>query len=249
MMPLAYAIGAALVIAAVIIDRGSMATVFPLVVTATSVAIAGVLLLLWRRATLRRTLAEVRHAESVVATDPIEAPPAAVAELIGELRRLGFEMIGATDTAVGGRPPIRVWLLTEIGGAATTWVEVTIARTPMAVFLSRAGDGRFLETSYPDGETIDHPNVVAGPIRTSAGDALSEHRAALADWTSHAGPPLVVRTLDDYRQVETELRERTGGLRIAAYLERVVEPGLRRWAICAAIGVVTFLGVVLLPGP
>jgi len=124
-----------------------------------------------------------------------------------------------------------------------------LAGRPIAIFLSRAADGRFLETSYPLGETIDHPNVFAHPIETSAGDALRDHRATLAEWTSRAGPPLVVRTLDDYRQVDTELRERTGGLRIAAYVERVVEPGLRRWAICAAIGVVTFLAVVLLPGP
>jgi hypothetical protein len=232
-MPVAYAIGAVLAFAALIVDRGSLATVFPLVVTATSVG---------------RAATELRSAESVLVTssDPL---PDDVAELIGELRRLGFDVIGAVDTAVGGRPSIRVWILAEHGGAATTWVEVTKARAPMAIFLSRGGDGRFLETSFPNGETIDHPNVFARPIGTSTEDALRGHRAALAEWTARAGPPLVVRTIDDYREVETELRERTGGLRIAAYLERVVEPGLRRWAICAGIAIVTFFVVVLLPGP
>ena len=246
-MPVAYAIGAVLVFAALIIDGRSMATVFPLVVTATSVAIAGVLLLLWRRMTLGRAASELRSAESILVTrsDPL---PDGVAALIDELRRLGFEMIGAVDTAVGGRPPIRVWILAEHGGAATTWIEVTMAARPLAI-LSRDGDGRFLETSFPNGETIEHPNVFARPIGTSPEDALRNHRAELAEWTSHAGPPLVVRTIDDYRQVEAELRERTAGLRIAAYLERVVEPGLRRWAICSAIGVITFFVVVLLPGP
>lgn len=247
-MPVAYAIGAVLVFAALIIDGRSMATVFPLVVTATSVAIAGVLLLIWRRMTLGRAASELRSAESILVTrsDPL---PDGVAALIDELRRLGFEMIGAVDTAVGGRPPIRVWILAEYGGAATTWIEVTMAARPMAILLSRDGDGRFLETSFPNGETIEHPNVFARPIGTSPEDALRNHRAELAEWTSHAGPPLVVRTIDDYRQVEAELRERTAGLRIAAYLERVVEPGLRRWAICSAIGVITFFVVVLLPGP
>jgi hypothetical protein len=37
-------------------------------------------------------------------------------------------------------------------------------------------------------------------------------------------------------------------MRIAAYLERVVEPSLRRWAISAGIGVATFVVLVLLPG-
>jgi hypothetical protein len=58
----------------------------------------------------------------------------------------------------------------------------------------------------------------------------------------------VVRDLGEYRQVEAEFRQRTAGFRIAAYLERVVEPGLWRWAISAAIGVVTFFVLVLRPG-
>jgi hypothetical protein len=252
MIILAYAIGAALSVAAVIIDGRSMATVFPLVVSATSLAIAGVILLLWRRATLERAAAQVYGAQSVLVVSA--DPPPAVATLLDELRRLGFEVIGVTDTAVGRRPPIRVWILTEKGGEGTTWAEVTRARTPMVIFmsragdLSRAGDGRFIETSYPNGESIDHQYVLARPIESSAEDALREHRAALAQWASHSSPPVVVRDLDEYRQVEAEFRERTAGFRIAAYLERVVEPGLWRWAISAAIGVVTFFVLVLRPG-
>ena len=59
----------------------------------------------------------------------------------------------------------------------------------------------------------------------------------------------MVRTLDDYRTVETELRDRTGGMRIAAYVQNVVEPSIRNWAICAGIATAAFLAVVLLPGP
>ena len=252
MIILAYAIGAALSVAAVIIDGRSMATVFPLVVTATSLAIARVLLLLWRRATLGRAAGQVYGAESVLVVG--SDPPPAVATLLAELRRLGFQVIGVTDTAIGRRPPIRVWILAENGGAGTTWAEVTRARTPMVIFLSlagdlsRPGDGRFIETSYPHGESIDHQYVLARPIESSTEDALREHRAALAQWASHSGSPVVVRDLDEYRQVEAELRERTSGFRIAAYLERVVEPGLWRWAISAAIGILTFFVVVLRPG-
>jgi len=186
MIPLAYAIGAALAVAAVIIDGRNLATVFPIVVTATSVAIAGVILLLWRRATLERAADQVYDAQSDLVTG--SDPPPAVATLLGELRRLGFEVIGVTDTALGRRPLIRVWILTESGGAGTTWAEVTIAGKPMVIFmsragdLSRAGDGRFIETSYPRGETIDHQYVLARPIKSSAEDALREHRAALAQW-------------------------------------------------------------------
>ena len=249
MIVIAYAIGAVLAVAAVIRDPSSAASVFPLVVTAATVAIVAVIFTVWRRASLRNALAAVRAAQSQVVTGLMEAPRLDVAELIGELRRLGFTMAGATDTSIGGGQPIRTWVLTEPEGAATAWVEIGIARTAIAIFLSRSGDGRFLETSYPTGETIDHPNLLARPIGGSVEAALAGHRATLAEWSATAGQPLAVRTLDEYREVENELRERTGGMRIAAYLERVVEPGLRRWIISAAIGVVAFFAVVLLPGP
>jgi hypothetical protein len=250
MTVIAYGLGAVLVLAAVISGAGSRAMLFPVVLGATFLAIFGTVLLLWRRASLQRALWEIRQAESVVATGLIEAPRADVSELLGDLRRLGFEMAAATDTAIGGGRPIRTWVLTATGDPATTWVEVGIAQTPMAFFLSRGPDGRFLETSYPAGETIDHANLSARPIPTSLDDAFRAHLATLAEWTSRAGAPLAVRTLDDYLSVERELRDRTGGMRIAAYLERIVEPGLRRWATSAAIATATFLALYFLPaGP
>lgn len=248
MTVVAYAVGAVLVLAAVIREPSSTGTLLPLVVAAATLAIVAVALLFQRRANLQRTIAEIRRAESVVAAGLIEAPRADVAELIAELRRVGFEIAGATDTRVGRGAPIRTWVLTDGGGRATTWVEVGIARTPIAIFLSRAADGRFLETSFPDGATIDVPYLLARPIGATVKEALGGHRATLDEWTSRAGAPLVVRTLNEYRRVETELRERTGGMRIAAYIERAVEPGLRHWAISAIIGVVTFLALVLMPG-
>jgi hypothetical protein len=249
MTVIAYAVGAILAMAAVIRDPSTMGTVFPLVVTAATVAIVAVIVLFRRRANLQGTIAQIRRAESVVAMGLIEAPRTDVAELIAELRKLGFEIVGATDTTVGGGKPIRTWVLTESGGPGTTWIEVGIARTPIAIFLSRAGDGRFLETSFPGGATIDVPNLLARPIGANVEETLAGHRATLDEWTSRTGPPLVVRTLDDYRRVETELRERTGGMRIAHYIETVVEPSLRRWTVSAVIGVIAFLAVVLLPGP
>ena len=248
MIVIAYALGAIVAVAAVIAEPGSIGTTFPIVVTAASVAIAYTLVLIWRRASLRRAIAEMRSAESVVATGLIEAPRTDVAELIGELRRLGFATVAATDTSLGGGEPIRTWVLTESTEPATTWVEVGIAPNAIAVFLSRAGSGRFLETPYHRGEMIDHPDLLVRPVWTSVDEALREHRATVAEWESQSGPPLVVRTLDDYRTVETELRDRTGGMRIAAYVQNVVEPSIRNWAICAGIATAAFFAIVLLPG-
>ncbi len=249
MIVVAYALGAIIAVAAVIAEPASIGTIFPIVVTAASLAIAYTLVLIWRRASLRRSITAMRTAESVVVTGLIEAPQMDVAELIGELRRLGFATVGATDTALEGGAPIRTWVLIDGTGPATTWIEVGMAPYPIAVFLSRAGNGRFLETPFHRGEMIDHPDLFVRPVWTSVDEAVREHRATLAEWESESGPSLVVRTLDEYRTVETELRNRTGGMRIAAYVKNVVEPSIRRWAICAVIATAAFLVVVLLPGP
>ena len=249
MIVIAYAVGAIVGVAAVIASPGTLGTIFPIVVTAASLAIAWTLMLIWRRAGLRRAISEMRRAESVVVTGMIEAPREDVAELIGKLRRLRFETLGATDTQLGGGQPIRTWVLTDTTGPGTTWIEVGMAPAAMAVFLSRAGNGRFLETPVHQGEMIDHPDLFVRPVWTSVGEALQEHRATLADWESQSGPPLEVRTLDDYRTVETELRDRTGGMRIVAHVKNVVEPSIRNWAICALIATAAFFVVVLLPGP
>src|SRR5258708_10233498 len=104
---------------------------------------------------------------------------------------------------------MRVWILTENGGAGTTWAEVTRARTPMVIFLSLAGDlslpgdGRFIDTSYPLGESIDHQYVFARPIESSAEDALRVHLAALYDWTAPSASPGVVCDLAVYRPLNT----------------------------------------------
>jgi hypothetical protein len=244
-----YLVGAGLIIAAAVARVGDFATLFNVTIVAASLAIVAVIFTWWRRASLQRAIETVRGSESVVATGMIEAPHVDAAGLIAELRRLGFELAGATDTAIGGGDPIRTWVLIEAGGTGTTWVEVGIAGRAIAIFLSRGADGRFLETSFPDGATIDHPNLFARPIGTSIDAAVLSHREILAHWTDRAGPPLVVGSLEDYLRVETELRERTGGLRIAEHIERVVTPGLKRWAICAVIATVAFFVLVLLPGP
>lgn len=243
-MTVVYAVGAVLILAAVAGGAADRTTLSQVAVVATVMALIGVVVLLSRRAALQRALAEIRAAQAAVATGPIDPRRDDVVALVDELRRLGFELVGATDTMIGARSPIRTWVMTDGGWPGTTWVEVGLARTPIAIFLSRATDGRFLETVFPDGATIDHPNVFTRPIGTSVADALAGHRAVLAEWTSRLGPALTVRTLHDYRQVEPELRARTGGLLIASHLEGVVEPGLRRWGICAAIGLATVLTLV-----
>ncbi len=205
----------------------------PFLVGPAVVAVAGAALGFFRLRSLEATIGTLRAAVPMVPTGLVEAPTEKVATLLGGLRGLGFEVAGATDTSLGGGPPIRTWALA--GEPGTTWVEVGMAAVPMAVFLSRGGDGRFLETTASHGETIDHPSLYATCVEADPPTALATHRRTLAEWESRTGPALVVRTFDDYLAVEAELRDRTAGLRIVAFVERVVKPGLRAWAVAAVI--------------
>ena len=78
-------------------------------------------------------------------------------------------------------------------------------------------------------------------VGDSEEEALGAHREAVA---SAGGAVRRVRTIDDYLAAEAEHRERTGGMRIAAYLERVVRPSIVEWAISLVVDVLA-LGVLL----
>jgi len=115
------------------------------------------------RRRLRRAMALMKTTVPVVVNEPILTPRADLATLIARVRELGFELIGGTDTTLSG-PPVRTWILTEPAG--DVWVEIGFAATPIAIFLSEAKGGRFVETAYPRGSTLEH--VVGPSIRDFA---------------------------------------------------------------------------------
>ena len=184
----------------------------------------------------------VRSAVPVVTTGLIEAPRTDVAELIAEVRALGFDMSAATDTTLTGAP-IRTWILLEAAGE--TWVEVGIGLRPMAIFLSEAKSGRLIETAYPLGETIENPKLSAHAVSTSAADALATHRDALRE---AGGEGRLVKTVDDYLAAERVQRAATGGMRIQSHIETTVNPAIRDWAISLAVDVLALIALVVV-GP
>ena len=170
--------------------------------------------------------------------EPILVPRDDVAELMARLRELGFELIGATETTLRDNP-VRTWILTEPAGAV--FVEMGYAARPIAIFLSEGRGGRFVETSYPRGATIDVPQLLAGPVRSSPADALATQRERLA---SLGGPARSVVTMADYLAVEADQRASNGGMRIRQHLDRVVEPAIRDFAISLVIDTIA-LGALL----
>jgi hypothetical protein len=199
------------------------------------------------RRRLSAVVDRIRDAAPVVATGLVEAPPLDVAALIAEVRKLGFDMAGATDTTLGG-PPIRTWVLLESRGEA--WAEIGIGVQPMVIFLSEATGGRLIETAYPVGETIDNEAMRARSVATSPADALAAQREAVR---VAGGSGRTVVTLEDYLAAEADQRATTGGMRIASHLAGSVEPAIRDWSISlvvdlVAIAALAFLAPATAPG-
>jgi hypothetical protein len=208
------------------------------IVSFTALAVA-----LVNRRRLSSVVDRVRTAEPVVATGLIDAPPVAVAALLAEVRRLGLELAGATDTTLDGQS-IRTWILAEPSGNA--WVEVGLAGRPMAVFVSEVASGRFIETAYPTGEPMDDPRLLSQVVTTDPAAALAAHREAVE---AAGGPVPRVSTIDEYLAVEADHRARTGGMRIRTHLDRVIRPSIQDWAICLAVDVVCLTALLLVPPP
>lgn len=244
MIAILFGVAAVASIAVVLARIASAGELLGPVAAGALLAIVSAVVSIARRRRLVRALDAIKGAVPIVARGLVEPPPAAVAELIGEVRRLGFDLLAATDTSIGDGQPIRTWIMT--GPPGTTWVEIGFAVRPMAIFLSQSALGRFLETTTRDGESIDDPRLLARALDTTPADAYAAHRATLGEWTAASGTGRTVLTLDDYLEAEVDQRRHTGGMRIQAFLERVVEPGIRAWTISAVIAVAAVVGLVIL---
>jgi hypothetical protein len=233
-------VGAYLIVCVGLVVFGAAGDVRPFTLVGYALALATVAGLLtgfnaYRARSLREIMGRIKGAAPTIPTGIVEAPTEKVARLLDELRRLGFAQIGTTITTVGGAPPMQGWIMIREPG--TTWVEVGVPEAPMAIFLSQGADGRFLETTTAGGELIDHPALYARTLKADPAGAFAAHRQTLAEWEARTGPARVVRTLDDYLEAEKAQRDLTGGLRIATFLERVVDPGIRQWAAATVISI------------
>lgn len=237
---LALAAIVALLTALAVAGRTDEATVRIILFGHSALSLIALLLNVTGRRRLQSMIDRIREIAPMVATGLIEAPPVDVASLIAEVRRLGFEMGGATDTTLGG-PPVRTWVLLEPSGEA--WVEIGKAARPMAIFLSESSGGRLIETSYPYGETIDDPRLRARSVATGTTEALSAHREAVRE---AGGSRRAVVTLEDYLAAERDQRLQTGGMRIRSHLETSVEPAIRDWSISVAVDVLAFAALTFL---
>jgi hypothetical protein len=195
----------------------------------------------FNRRRLTGLVERIKGVAPVVPSGLIAAPPIDLAPVLGDLRGLGFDVAGATDTTFAGTT-VQTWILIEPSGEA--WVESGVAGGPMAVFLSDAASGRFIETAFPKGELIDDPRLLSQVVGSSIADALTAHRAAV---NAAGGSVRTVNSLEDYLAAEALHRERTGGMRIQAYLERVIRPATRDWGFASVVALVCMGLLLFLP--
>ena len=212
-------------------------TIVIVVAASTAASMVALVTSIASRRRLDASIARVRAATPKAVDHSVEPPQDDVAEEMARVRALGFDLAGATDTEIGRRT-IRTWILVERAGH--TWVEVGRTFVPIAIFLSDVG-ARFVETAFPTGEPMDEPRLLSQVVGSTEDEALAVHREAVAD---AGGAARRVLTLDDYLVAEAEHRERTGGMRIAAYLDRVVRPSIVEWAVSLVVDVVA-LAVLL----
>jgi hypothetical protein len=222
--------------------------VWPLVLVYSTASTVAVIVMIRVRERLRGFVSALAEAQVRVVDPAFALLPPSVAELNEELARLGFRVVGVTDTVVGGRPDVRSWILVEPSGE--TWIETGDAGRAIAVLLSSTVGGRQVEAAWPAGMQIDEPALRAAPASATLELTLADHRARLAAErraeTQLGVPPLDpsrpdgwrVATFDDYIAWEPFQRQRTGGLRLKTDLRRRIEPAIRLWGLSTVVGIV-----------
>jgi hypothetical protein len=221
---------------------------WPLVLGYSAISTVALVVMVRVRERLRGFVGALAEAQVRVIDPAFALVPPSVAELNEELVRLGFRVVGVTDTVVGGRPDFRSWILVEPSGE--TWIETGDAGRAIAVLLSSTAGGRQVEAAWPAGMQIDEPPLLAAPASATLEMTLADHRARLAaERRAEAQlgvPPLdasrpdgwQVATFDDYLAWEPFQRQRTGGLRLKTDLRRRIEPAIRLWGLSTAVGIV-----------
>ena len=167
----------------------------------------------------------------------IQAPPAVAARL-EELRALGFSRIGERFIRLPDTPVRYDWVMGEPSGETYALAVVSVVRGAFVALYSSFDDSTWVMTSYPRGETIDRPTFHAAFVDTSLEDALTAHRARVAQLAVEHGRPRRVRTMADSLRMDADYRTHHGGTTLTRLTLRNVWPALASLAlavVCALL--------------
>ena len=223
------------------------AIVSPLVLAYATISTVALIVMVRVRDRVRGFVGALADVQVQVVDPAFALMPPTVGALTDELTKLGFRVVGVTDTIVAGRPDFRSWVLVEPSGE--TWLEVGDAGRGIAVVLSSTPGGRQVESAWPAGMRIDEPELLAAPASATLELTVADHRARLASERGRERAANVtpldaarpdgwrVQTFEDYLAWEPIQRARTGGLRLRTDLRRRIEPTVRLWALSTVVGV------------
>jgi hypothetical protein len=188
-----------------------------------------------------RIYAGVRKRRPVDAGPLSIAPPGAVAAILGELARLGFNRIGERSLRLPDGTSRFEWLVSDEPG--TTYVAVVESRFLGALMAcySAFPDGAWAQTNFPRGEIINRRDYVARFVNTTVDDAVATHRQLIAAARAAHGVPRPVQTMADAQRMDDEYRTRHGGVTLRRLTFSTMTPALASAGLAVICGLLVLL--------
>jgi hypothetical protein len=147
------------------------------------------------------------------ATSFAPSAPSQVAALATRLTAVGFNPIGVRSTVLPGDQRRFEWNMVD--QRTTTYVAMVPARTMAGgvymVCYSAFNDGSFILTSFPQGSTVQRPDLDTTAAGATPEDTVAAHYQRLAQFAAKHGAPLPNRTMADLLVRDDTYRRRHGG--------------------------------------
>jgi len=161
-------------------------------------------------------------------------PEPATAEMVGQLKELGFRRVGEAGFAEDR--VVRLWYLAD--GKGTTAAGVfNIKGTAYATIYSWFGDEASIVYSIPtEGLMVNERNYLYRPLNTTPDVVYPQHLAAVQDFTMRFGSPRRLDSMPEILRLDAVYNQR--------FAQRKMAPDIRRAAIRAGAALV--LAVILI---
>lgn len=156
------------------------------------------------------------------------SPSSTLEPVVDVLITLGFTRLGETLTYLPLEPFGGItWLfLDEKGTTCAHIVEYgDVDAEPMLAFRTTFSDTAAIATEHPTGERIDTPDLRSHTIPSGVKDAYHHHLRQVADFGTHHGAPIQIRSMADCLQQD------------AIYCEHHAQRELRRLFLACLVNV------------
>jgi hypothetical protein len=161
---------------------------------------------------------------------------------IRALNELGFSRVGERSLRLP-QGLLYEWIVRDATGATYVSIVPVHVLGALTVCYTSFGDGTWIQTSYPRGETIERPDFHCSFVTTSVADLVTTHRAIIERLRPAHGDPRRIMTMADTLRMDADYRTRFGGVTLRRLTAQVVVPAL----LAAAIAVFSALALLVEP--